>query len=99
MHKQPTAISMPVGRRPDVYAKRYTNKKGQEKVEVLLSLEEARRAVEVSATDLVAGIQQAIAEPSTRQQFTPRGTPGNLEGLKILFDEVDPREQRSSDSP
>ena len=79
-----------------MYAKKYTNKKGQEKVEVLLSLKEAKLAVEVSPTDLLAGIKQAIAE-TPDQQFTPRGTPGNLEGLKILFDEVDPKERRTSE--
>ena len=81
-----------------MYVKRYKNKKGQEKVEVLLSLDEAKRVVEVSPSDLVAGIKQAIAESSDDQRFTPRGTPGNLEGLKILFDEEDPPEQRSSES-
>lgn len=81
-----------------MYAKKYTNMKGQEKVEVLLSLEEAKRAVEVSASDLIAGIQQAIAEPS-EHEYRPRGTPGSLEGLKILFDEADSSSQRSSESP
>lgn len=97
MLRQRTATSTLVGRRTDVYAKKYTNKKGQEKIEVLLSLEEAKRVVEVSPVDLVARIKEAIAEPSEHQQFTPRGTPGNLEGLKILFDEVDPQGRRSSE--
>jgi hypothetical protein len=68
-----------------MYAKRYTNKKGEEKVEVLLSLEEAKGIVEVSPAELVAGIKRAI-EDDRPAEFRPRGAPGQFEGLKMLFE-------------
>jgi hypothetical protein len=71
-----------------VYAKRYRNKKGEEKVEILLSLDEAKRTVDLSPMDLLACIREALNE-STEQEFKRRGTEGRLDGLAILFEGFD----------
>jgi hypothetical protein len=67
-----------------MYVKRYANKKGEEKVEVLLSLDEARTIVETSPAELVSSLKRAIERGPA--PFLPRGAPGELEGLRILFD-------------
>jgi hypothetical protein len=67
-----------------MYAQRYTNKRGQEKIEVLVTLEEAKRVVELSPEALITQIRRAI-EGTSEQDFRPRGTPGRLEGLEMLF--------------
>lgn len=80
-----------------MYAKRYTNKKGQEKIEVLLSLDEAKRVVEVSSADLVEGIKAAIGDVPPDVPVTPTSSSGRLDGLKLLFDEFEDPGHQSRD--
>jgi len=70
-----------------MYVKRYSNKKGEEKVELLLSLDEARRAVDQSPDNLLAELRRALDTPPQDDTYRPRGKPGRLEGLDILFDD------------
>jgi hypothetical protein len=82
-----------------MYAKKYTNKKGQQKIEILLTLDEAERVVNVSSAELIEEIRRAIEQTSERD-FKPRGAPGRLEGLEILFDDLgsQPRSEDQADA-
>jgi hypothetical protein len=80
-----------------MYAKKYTNKKGQQKIEILLTLDEAERVLNVSSAELVEEIRRAIEQTSERD-FKPRGALGRLEGLEILFDDLG-SQPRSEDQP
>ena len=64
---------------------RYTNKKGQEKITVSLSLEEARRAVQ-SPAELVAALRDELGDAAPREGALPPKVEGD--GLDMLFGEM-----------
>ena len=78
-----------------MYAKAFTNKKGEKKVQVLLTLEEAKKAVD-SPSELVEGLKRAIGEQGSESGNPPPGTAGKLDGLEMLFHNM---EERPGTSP